>query len=211
MNENEADPSHWARMTDPDPFQTFMEAHQNMVYGTAYRLLANHAEAEDVAQEVFLRAYERFDAIKDHPSVGGWLRTVARNLSLNHLTRYRSRWRLFTEMRSSDSDQTGYQDDLESAERTDDTAADRDQGDLMGGFLMTLPEKHRVPLVLYHFDGLSYEEIASALKVSLGKVKTDIRRGREALREKLLRSEAAREEWGLSGTVSGASRLEKSQ
>jgi RNA polymerase sigma-70 factor (ECF subfamily) len=62
------------------------------------RLLANRAEAEDVTQEVFLRAFERFGDLRESPTAGGWLRTVATNLSLNHLSRYRSRWTFFSEL-----------------------------------------------------------------------------------------------------------------
>lgn len=184
-------------MTDQEKFEAFMKAYQNMVYTTALRLLASSAEAEDVAQEVFIRAHDRFDSIKDHPAVGGWLRTVARNLSLNHLTRYRSRWRFFSDMRAPESDRAPFQDEIEATDRTDSGAVESDQEGLMESFLEELPAKQRVPLVLYRFDEMSYEEIAKALKISLGKVKTDIRRGRECLREKLTRSEVAREEWGL--------------
>jgi len=56
---------------------------------------------------------------------------------------------------------------------------------LLETVLQKLPASQRVPLVLYHFEELSYEEIAASLRISLGKVKTDIRRGREALRQKL--------------------------
>src|SRR3974390_2524674 len=85
-------------MTDADQFEAFMHQYQNMVYSTAMRLLANHTEAEDIAQEVFLKAYERFAELRDSPTVGGWLRTVATNLSLNHLSRYRARWSFFSEL-----------------------------------------------------------------------------------------------------------------
>ena len=61
--------------------------------------------------------------------------------------------------------------------------ADRHQ--LVEQALQKLPSGQRVPLVLYHLEGLKYEEIAAKLKVSLGKVKTDIFRGREALRKRL--------------------------
>ena len=89
---------HGLTMTDAQQFEVFMQNYQNMVFSTAMRLLANHAEAEDVAQEVFLKAYERFDQLRDSPTVGGWLKTVATNLSLNHLSRYRARWTFFSEM-----------------------------------------------------------------------------------------------------------------
>src|ERR671924_1608553 len=85
-------------MTDAEQFEAFMKAYQNMVFSTASRLLGNEAEAEDVSQEVFLKAFERFAELKQSPTAGGWLKTVTRNLCLNHLTRYRARWRFFSEM-----------------------------------------------------------------------------------------------------------------
>src|SRR5690349_5232393 len=85
-------------MTDAQHFEAFMRNYQNMVFSTAMRLVANEAEAQDIAQEVFLKAYERFGELKDSPTVGGWLKTVATNMSLNHLQRYRARWSFFSEM-----------------------------------------------------------------------------------------------------------------
>ena len=171
-------------MTDPQQYEVFVKSYQNMVFSTAVRLLGNPAEAEDVAQEVFLKAFERFDELSVSPTAGGWLKTVARNLSLNHLTRYRARWRFFSEMTPE-----GGEDDREMEWAAPDVhqeeviAADRRQ--LLEEALHKLPETQRVPLVLYHFEDLGYEEIAAKLRVSLAKVKTDIHRGREALRRKL--------------------------
>src|ERR671919_540382 len=91
-------------MTDAEQFEAFMKAYQNMVFTTASRLLGNDAEAEDVSQEVFLKAYERFAELKQSPTSGGWLKTVTRNLCLNHLTRYRARWRFFSEMFHQEND-----------------------------------------------------------------------------------------------------------
>src|SRR5205809_6772618 len=91
-------------MTDSQQFEAFMKSYQNMVFSTAVRLLGNQAEAEDVSQEVVLKAYERYDELKDSPTVGGWLKTVTRNLCLNHLSRYRARWRFFSEMRGDNDD-----------------------------------------------------------------------------------------------------------
>ena len=90
-------------MTDAQQFEAFLHAYQDLVFSTAMRLLANRAEAEDVAQEVFLKAYQRFGELRESQTAGGWLRTVATNLSLNHLTRYRSRWKLFTDLKAEDS------------------------------------------------------------------------------------------------------------
>src|SRR5580700_3293044 len=85
-------------MTDAKQFETLLRNYQNMVFSTAMRLVANTAEAEDISQEVFLRAFERFDQLAGDPRAGGWLKTVAINLSLNHLSRYRARWSFFSEL-----------------------------------------------------------------------------------------------------------------
>ena len=170
-------------MTDINNFETFMRAYQDMVYSSALRLLGNEAESEDVSQEVFLKAYERFEEVSQSPTAGGWLKTVARNLCLNHLSRYRARWRFFSEM-SADEDDTREVEFPAPATQDHDLAA-ADQRRLLEEALHKLPAAQRVPLVLYHFEDMSYEDIAARLKTSLGKVKTDIFRGREALRKKL--------------------------
>src|SRR3954468_9959030 len=85
-------------MTDAEQFETFMREYQNMVFSTAMRLVVDQSQAEDISQEVFLKAYERFAELKDSPTVAGWLKTVATNMSLNHLTRYRARWSFFSEL-----------------------------------------------------------------------------------------------------------------
>lgn len=172
-------------MTDAQQFEVFLQNYQNMVFSTAMRLLANQTDAEDISQEVFLRAFERFDQLRGSPTAGGWLKTVATNLSLNHLTRYRSRWSFFSEIfRGSDED-AEQPLDFPSPVDTDEFLEASDRRELVEQALQSLSADQRVPLVLYHLEGLRYEEIAEKLGVSLGKVKTDIFRGREALRRKL--------------------------
>src|ERR1700723_4251746 len=85
-------------------FTMFMRAYQDMVFSTAARLAGNDAQAEDIAQEVFIKAYEHFSDLRGSVTAGGWLQTVTTNLTLNYLSRYRKRWRLFSEMRSSTQD-----------------------------------------------------------------------------------------------------------
>jgi RNA polymerase sigma-70 factor (ECF subfamily) len=171
-------------MTDADLFEAFVRRYQDMVYATAVRLLGRPADAEDVAQTVFLRAFQRFDEIGASPAAAGWLKTVTTNACLNHLSRYRSRWRLFSEIpRAGENDRRPADEaalvavdspsaDVELARRRDDVAR----------ALAQLPDHQRVPLVLFHFEEMSYQDIAGALGVSVGKIKTDIHRGREALK-----------------------------
>jgi len=179
---------HFLAMTEAQQFETFMRNYQDMVFSTAMRLLANEAEAEDVAQEVFLKAYERFDQLGDDPKAGGWLKTVTTNLCLNHLSRYRVRWKFFSELASESEESDALPVELVAENTGMDELEKRDRATMVDGALRTLPAAQRVPLVLYHLEGFSYEEIAKRLEVSLAKVKTDIFRGREALRRRLQRS-----------------------
>jgi RNA polymerase sigma-70 factor (ECF subfamily) len=154
-------------------FTIFMRAYQDMVFSTAVRLAGNDAQAEDVSQEVFIKAYEHFDQLRTSATAGGWLKTVATNLSLNYLTRYRNRWRLF-----SDSESVP---DVAMPDGALDSLSEEEQRTALEEALRRLPAHQRVPLVLYHFEDMSYEDIAAKLDISLAKVKTDIRRGRAAL------------------------------
>src|SRR5690349_4429420 len=85
-------------MTNAESFEAFVRRYQDMVFATAVRLLGNPTDAEDAAQTVFLRAFERYSQIAGNPEVPGWLKTTTRNVCLNHLSRYRARWRFFSEM-----------------------------------------------------------------------------------------------------------------
>lgn len=173
-------------MADVERFEAFVRSYQDMVFATAVRLLGNPAEAEDVAQTVFLKAFEQFDTLDANPAAGGWLRTVARNTCLNHLSRYRSRWRLFSELgRPESDDESGYEETLEAADSQVRELERADDRERLEQALQTLPAHQRVPLVLYHFEDASYEEIARALRISLAKVKSDMHRGRAALRKLL--------------------------
>jgi RNA polymerase sigma-70 factor (ECF subfamily) len=168
-----SEPSHSAEFT------TFMRAYQDMVFSTAARLTGNDAQAEDIAQEVFVRAYENFDHLGSSPTAGGWLKTVATNLALNHLSRYRKRWRFFSEL-ASEGD-SGPELDVPVPDMLLEHLSSEQRRALIDGALQRLPEHQRVALVLYHFEDFSYQEISTRLHASLSKVKTDIRRARAAL------------------------------
>jgi RNA polymerase sigma-70 factor (ECF subfamily) len=158
-----------------------MRTYQNMVYSTAARLTGDAAQAEDIAQEVFLRAHRGFAQLRGNPRAAGWLKTVATNLTLTHLTRYRKRWVFFSQMQNDEDGADDNALDFAAEESVfADVEADQRQ-DQIEQALRRLPEHQRVPLVLFHFEELPYEEIATRLRVSLPKVKTDIHRARAAL------------------------------
>jgi RNA polymerase sigma-70 factor (ECF subfamily) len=162
-----------------------MQSYQDMVYSTAARLVGNEAQAQDIAQDVFLKAFERFDTLRGSATLGGWLKTVTTNLCLNHLTRYRKRWRFFSEYQRADDSENETQLEFEVPDTLLDDLAAQERHELVEKALAQLPEHQRVPLVLYNFEEMPYEDIARSLQVSLSKVKTDILRGRVSLAKRL--------------------------
>ncbi len=176
-------------------FTTFMRNYQDMVYSTAVRLIGNETQAEDIAQEVFIKAHEHFDNLRTSPSAGGWLKTVATNLSLNHISRYKKRWSFFSDLVHRNDE--GEEKEVEfAAPDTFFAGVDSsERREWVERALEKLPDHQRIPLVLYHFEDMPYDEIARRTRVSLSKVKTDILRGREALAKILMRSGTSHEQF----------------
>ena len=155
-------------MAEEKEFETFIRNYQNMVFSVSARIVGNLTDAEDITQEVFIKAHKRFPQLRNSNTIGGWLRTVATNLSINHLNRYRSRWRFFSE---------------EPVEIATEIERENSRQEMLELAIRKLPDAQRVSLVLFHFQDMSYEEIAAKLGVTLAKVKSDIHRGRETLKK----------------------------
>jgi RNA polymerase sigma-70 factor (ECF subfamily) len=184
-----------AEPLEPIDFTTFMRNYQDMVYSTAVRLIGNETQAEDIAQDVFIKAHEHFENLKTSPTAGGWLKTVATNLSINHIQRYKKRWSFFSDLVHKD-DEGGEKEVEFAAPDSFFSGVDAaERREWVERALEKLPPHQRVPLVLYHFEDMPYDEIAKKTGVSLSKVKTDILRGREALAKVLMRSGAGHEQF----------------
>lgn len=179
-------------MADSHEFEAFVRDYQDMVFTLAMRLTGSAADAQDLSQEVFLQAWRHFDTLRDSATRGGWLKTTTRNRCINHLQRYRSRWRFFSELlRRGEDGQEQDEPDLPTEASSPALVTRGDLGEVVEQALLQLPEKQRIPLVLFHYEELPYDEIAGLLGVSLSKVKTDIARGRERLKDLLAGAAAA--------------------
>jgi len=162
-------------------FASFMRKYQDMVFTTSVRLVRDDAQAEDISQEVFIRAHEHFEMLSSSATAGGWLKTVATNLSLNHLQRYRKRWRLFSELGTGSGEADAPPVEFAAPDTFFEELDAEERRSWVEQALGRLPDHQRIPLVLYHYEELPYDEIARRLGVSLAKVKTDILRARAAL------------------------------
>ena len=172
-------------LTQPIEFEDLLRTHKQMVFNTAFRLLANVAEAEDISQEVFLLLWKHFPDKVEPKTTSGWLKVVTRNLCLNHLQRYRARWVTFTDLSYEDCEGGRRTLEFVDSKNTDTAGFAADQHELIARLLATLTADQRAVFQLCHFEDLDYAEVALRLKVSLGKIKTDAFRARATLRKRL--------------------------
>jgi RNA polymerase sigma-70 factor (ECF subfamily) len=169
------------RSADESAWRELVTRHTRRVFAIAYRFSGRVDEAEDLVQEVFVKVYlglARFD-----PAAGSfatWLSTVARNHAIDHYRRQRQeRARV-----SADPERLLA---MPGREERQDRALEREErAQLVRRTLRALPNELREALVLCDLQGMAYEQIAEALRVPLGTVKSRINRGRLELAKRLV-------------------------
>ena len=153
--------------------------YQHRVFGVALRMLGSRAEAEEVAQEAFVRAHRALGEFRGDAKLSTWLYTIVSRLCLNRLASGERR-----------AVRGGEEILLRVADERGGPDARAESGELEAALhraLAVLPEERRVVIILRDLEGLSYEEIAHALDLEPGTVRSRIHRARMDLREKLER------------------------
>lgn len=158
---------------DRSPFDVLVQRYLPSVYAVAYARVGNHADAEDVAQETFLKAFMKLDTLREPRKVEGWLTTIARNVA-NTLLSKRHR------------EQEAAGDAAENAPPALSDAAKNEINELLHRHVANLDESPREVLMLHYFAGKSAREIASALGISRMAALKRLQRAREELSRGLL-------------------------
>lgn len=165
------------RQGDLEAYGDLVRRYQGSVFGVCYRLLGDRQEAEDLAQDAFLRGYQRLDTFDLAYPFGPWIRRVAANLCLNRLQRHRP---LTLDLDEEGSWQAA------SLEPTPETATVRQQaGEAVRAAILALPPAYRWVIELRHFQEASYDEIARTLHLPLSDVKSHLFRARRLLARRL--------------------------
>ncbi|MBN1429499.1 MAG: RNA polymerase sigma factor [Anaerolineae bacterium] len=157
-------------------FVELIQQSQMAVYNVAYRLLGNLQDAEDAAQETFLRAYQFRHTYRPDQPPGPWLKRIAVNVCLQRLRRN------VAQAQSLDEDVI---QPLDPHPGPQAQVEQHDLQDRIRAELLCLPPRYRAVIELRHFQELSYEEIANALGRPLSDIKSDLFRARRLLAEKL--------------------------
>ena len=185
MNNDESDWVRRAQNGDAEAFALLVGEHQQFVYNLAWRALGNPHEAEDAAQDAFVRAWLALPNFRGQSQFRTWLYRIVTNVCYNRLPRLRREISAMgdeevTALRVPDAD-------------TSDIAASLEQDEVRAHLhrqIDSLPERYKILVALRYQQELSYEEIAGVLSLPLGTVKTGLFRARAQLREALRRFEA---------------------
>lgn len=157
---------------DQQAYTSLVEKYKDSVFNVAYRMLGNPTEAEDVAQEAFVRAYTQLHTYKDTHRFSTWLLSIASHLAIDQLRRRR-----FLALPLENVPFLEWIADLSLG--PEDSALAVEASDEMQRILAVLPPKYRAVLVLRYWHDLSYEEIAEVLHLTPPLVKARLHRARE--------------------------------
>jgi RNA polymerase sigma-70 factor, ECF subfamily len=167
-------------------FEQLFERYSSMVFGLVFQILGDREEALDVSQEVFLTIYRKMDTFRGESSLKTWIYCIAVHRAANRFrwwNRLRRRGTVSLEEHLSKSPNQELSWNLRSkAQSPEEALLIQEERSEIERMLLELPLQQRIAVIMRDIEGMSYDEIAESLHVSLGTVKSRIARGREELK-----------------------------
>jgi RNA polymerase sigma-70 factor (ECF subfamily) len=173
-----------ARRGDRDAFGHLVQAYQRPVYNLTYRMLGNAEEAEDAAQEVFLRAYRKLDTFDPGRKFSTWLLSIASHYCIDRLRRQRLKWLSLEDENLPPSALVSHQAGPERC------LVQGEQQAQIQALLDTLSDDYRAAVILHYWYDFSYEEIAETTGSTVSAIKSRLFRARRMLAQQLQQAEA---------------------
>lgn len=170
---------------NPAAFDELVRRYKDRVYNVVYRFLGNHEDAQDVAQETFLKAYLGIRQFEGRSRVYTWLYSIAGNLARNRIRDGGRRGRNKTVSIDAERPDGRQRDFASGANTPEEAARARELDKVLQDALNELPEHYRLVFVLRTFEKLSYDEIADAAGCPTGTVKSRLNHARKQLHERL--------------------------
>ncbi len=179
MEENEV--VKLAQQGDKEAFSVLVRNYQNKVFGLAINIVRNHETADDLAQEIFIKAYQALPRFRFQSEFSTWLYQIAINHIRDHLRKHKKEK---NDLRLDEIPEISGEE-KEASEQLANRQEEEYRKRLLREKLEEMPEKYRLILSLRDIQGLSYEEISKMLKLSAGTVDSRLHRARRLLRKKL--------------------------
>lgn len=169
---------------DQNAFAEIVELFKDKVYQLCYRMVGNAHDAEDIAQEAFIRAYVNINSYDTNRKFSTWLYRIATNLSIDRLRKRKPDYFLDAEIEGTEG-LTMYSQIPSDEIQPDERVESLEFQEWIQQEINELPVMYRSVIVLKYIEELSLKEIGEILDLPIGTVKTRIHRGREALRKRL--------------------------
>ena len=159
---------HRVQQGDAGAFDYLVEQYSGRVYNLALRLVGNADDAQDMAQEAFLRVYDALPRFRGDAAFSTWLYRIVVNACHDELKRRRRRPLSLTELESDREGDVSFTDSLTTGEDAEDALLQRERSQVVQRAVTALPEPFRTVLILYDLQGFSYDEISVILRAQPG-------------------------------------------
>ncbi len=170
---------------DLGAFNELVKKYEKQVYNFAYRLTGNYDDANDIAQEAFLRVYNAINSFRGDASFSTWLFRITTNVFLDERKRARAHPHSSLD-EYVDLEESSVSRQIEDTSPTPDLVTEgKERTEILQDAIQSLPDYQRAVVTLYHTQQKSYEEIAEIMDQPIGTVKSRLNRARLALKEKL--------------------------
>ncbi|CAM5210151.1 RNA polymerase sigma factor RpoE [Oligella ureolytica] len=166
-------------------FELLVTKYQRRILRLLGRILHNQSDVEDIAQETFLKPIEPLPKFRNESAFYTWLYRIAVNTARNHISSKHNQVFVSDQIESRDGETFSLLDNLTDGETPETHMHNRELIEALQAALDELPEQLRQAIVLTEFEGLSYEEISTAMDCPVGTVRSRIFRAREAISERL--------------------------
>ncbi len=169
---------------DLDAFEELVRLYEKKVFTLVYRFVGNWADAHDLAQETFIKVFQSLPTLREDGSFAAWLHQVTANVCRDELRKKRRQPKASLDDLMTSSGGISIPD---QGDGCPETALERwEMSEAVQGILNSLADDYRLILLMREVEGMTYDEIAAALDISLGTVKSRLSRARQAFKQKLL-------------------------
>jgi RNA polymerase sigma-70 factor (ECF subfamily) len=183
-NQDDAEILRRCRTGDERAYRELVDRYRRQVYSMALRMLRREEDAEDVAQETFIRVFRALDRYDPARPFAAWLFTIAARLSIDHIRR-RRQTPLSLFQRDAETQEERTIDVVDPGLGPEELTSRNEEERRAQRLIDSLPPHYRIVVMMRHQQDLSYEEIADALRLPLGTVKARIHRARALLKREL--------------------------
>lgn len=174
---------------DVDSFEELIEKYQLMAYNIAYKLLNNQEDAKDVTQEALIKVFKSISKFRGDSNFSTWIYRVVYNTTIDYIRKQKNNNNTLSIDKEIEGKDGSFKGDIvDDTNIPEKVYEEKEKKDMVHKALNSLPENYRTVLILRDIHYFSYDEISEITKLPVGTVKSRINRGRQKLKEILLKS-----------------------